>query len=473
MTQTLTGPVRQRAGLRSGVELVDVPGGYELRHPWGRHRLSGLSPDECDLLRRLTTKPAEDREIAASRLRPLLLELANLVTITLTGADDDPILTVTPISRSARVLAITAPGERTVTLSRFAYLRRGATSGLSIESPVSAHRIELHDPTVAAFVGALSTPSTVTNAAARTGIDDGLARVVTSILAAAGMLDHSDEALKMWEFQDLLFHQRSRYGQHDYPAGGMFSHPDTDHAPAQTPLARTDVVIDLPVPDWSDVVSRDTTLTEVIEGRSSSRQYASVLTRDQLGELLYRTARARRIRWTSGEHAYESVDRPYPTGGGLGELEIYLAIHNCDGVPASVYRYDSAGHRLVLRNSDPSIRLALAAQAWLATGGQTVQPQVQFCVTSRLDRLQWKYSAIAYGLTLKHVGVLFQNLYLVSTAMGLSPCGNGSGDSELMAQAIGVDWTREAAVGEFLLGGAPAQPAEPVVSFVDLVAQTR
>jgi hypothetical protein len=46
-------------------------------------------------------------------------------------------------------------------------------------------------------------------------------------------------------------------------------------------------------------------------------------------------------------------------------------------------------------------------------------------------------------------------MYLVATAMGLAPCALGGGDSDLFAQASGLDYLAESAVGEFILGSLP------------------
>src|SRR5215470_14686816 len=53
---------------------------------------------------------------------------------------------------------------------------------------------------------------------------------------------------------------------------------------------------------------------------------------------------------------------------------------------------------------------------------------------------------------LKHVGVLYQTMYLTATAMGLAPCAVGGGNADLFAKATGLDPYSEASVGEFLLG---------------------
>jgi SagB-type dehydrogenase family enzyme len=77
---------------------------------------------------------------------------------------------------------------------------------------------------------------------------------------------------------------------------------------------------------------------------------------------------------------------------------------------------------------------------------------VLLILAARLPRIAWKYSGLAYALVLKDVGVVFQTMYLAATAMGLSPCAIGSGNSDLFARAAGVSYYAEASVGEFLLG---------------------
>jgi SagB-type dehydrogenase family enzyme len=67
----------------------------------------------------------------------------------------------------------------------------------------------------------------------------------------------------------------------------------------------------------------------------------------------------------------------------------------------------------------------------------------------------WKYQSMAYALTLKHVGVLYQVMYCVATAMGLAACALGGGDSDAFAEATGLDYLAETSVGEFILGSRP------------------
>ena len=80
------------------------------------------------------------------------------------------------------------------------------------------------------------------------------------------------------------------------------------------------------------------------------------------------------------------------------------------------------------------------------------QPRRASLRTARFPRLAWKYASIAYALTLKHVGVVYQTMYLTATAMELAPCALGGGDSDLFARAADTDYYAETSVGEFLLG---------------------
>lgn len=152
--------------------------------------------------------------------------------------------------------------------------------------------------------------------------------------------------------------------------------------------------------------------------------------------------------------------RPYPAGGTLYELDVYVAIAACGGLSPGLYRYDGVGHRLVRRAGRTAEVDRLLADAARATGLPATEPQVLLVLAARMPRVAWKYTGLAYALVLKDVGVIFQTMYLAATAMGLAPCAVGLGDSDLFAQAAGVDYYTETSVGEFLLGSAPSDSSD-------------
>jgi SagB-type dehydrogenase family enzyme len=82
-------------------------------------------------------------------------------------------------------------------------------------------------------------------------------------------------------------------------------------------------------------------------------------------------------------------------------------------------------------------------------------------LASRFGRMAWKYRSISYATTLKNVGVLYQTMYLVATAMGLAACALGSGDDVAGDQAFGLAARSELGVGEFMLGNPLAKDESP------------
>jgi SagB-type dehydrogenase family enzyme len=125
-----------------------------------------------------------------------------------------------------------------------------------------------------------------------------------------------------------------------------------------------------------------------------------------------------------------------------------------------VYHYDPLGHQLEPVTSDPAVidELLLFARA---ASGMDSQPQMLITLTGRIRRLSWKYEGLPYRLMLLNAGTLIQNLYLVCTAMRLSPCALGSVSSELVARAFGVDWRAEPCVVQFIVGRAAADSGRP------------
>jgi SagB-type dehydrogenase family enzyme len=292
------------------------------------------------------------------------------------------------------------------------------------------------------------------------GIPAPLSRAVIDLLAGAGLLapggpdddqEGTDASLAQWYPADFWLHARSRgarmvkgYGG-SYPLAGRF--PPLPALPAARPGPR----IDLPVPDLTAIAEADPPLTEVLERRRSIREHdaESPITVAQLGELLYRSARIRRV-YASGD-GQEVADRPYPAGGALHELEIYPLITQCEGAPPGLWHYAAADHKLE-HVADPSPATNVLVGAARAAGVMTANPQVVLIVTARFGRVMYKYHAIGYSLILKHVGVLYQTLYLVGTAMGLAICGLGGGDASDFAAASGLEYHAEGSVGELIIG---------------------
>lgn len=349
-------------------------------------------------------------------------------------------------------------------LSRFTYLRREGGE-MVVESPLAHARILLHDARAVALVASLVTPSTIDELAERAGISSETSRRFIDLMVQGRMIEPVADssrngeaaALEAWEFHDLLFHARSRRGRCDAPFGGTFrlSHRPPP-APVRRPAAKEFHV--LPRPDLERLKRDDPPLALMQERRRSLRQYAvEPITLGQLGEFLYRVARVKNewrmeVLAPSGNVQLDFASRPYPAGGALYELEFYTAVRACRGLPGGLYHYDCLDHRLGRIDGRPRDVDGLLDEAAASAGIDAATLQVLIVLAARFERIAWKYESIAYALVLKHVGVVYQTMYLAATAMGLAPCALGCGDADLFARASGNNYYTETSVGEFLLG---------------------
>jgi SagB-type dehydrogenase family enzyme len=356
-----------------------------------------------------------------------------------------------PLAAACRFSAGRVDAGASHALSRFALLRPLA-GRLSLESPLALARVALGGPAAALLVAELAHSQTVAELSAATGLPAETVLLALDLLAHAGLLAAADEAspaLAAWQFHDLLFHARSRFGRHDGGYGGTF--PGRGRfapLPALRPAGEGDTVT-LPRPDLAALAAADLPFTRVLEERRSRRAFGEPpISLDQLGELLYRAAR---VTGTSDAGEYEVAYRVYPGGGGGYELEIYLAVGRCDGLEPGLYHHRPLAHELE-RVSGATVEIARllerARQACRAAG----PVQVLVLLAARFQRISYKYESMAYATILKDTGVLLQTLYLVATAMGLATCAIGGGDADLYARAAGTDPWAQATVGEMVLG---------------------
>ncbi len=351
--------------------------------------------------------------------------------------------------------------DRRYVLSRFAYLRR-EDEELALESPLSHARIILHNPRCVVLIHALAKPRSPLEMDA---IPSDLATMLMSLLLNNAMLqqlntdvteDDESTAVQSWHFGDLLFHSRTRAGFDD-----SYKNQQEANVLSSGPalkLIGPGEAVELYRPDLDKLQREDPPFACVQEMRRSVRTYSSQpITARQLGEFLYRVARVTEVKeaavnTTRGSMPLTIALRPYPSGGALYELELYVAINKCEGLPRGLRYYDPLNHRLCeVSPLTPDVQ-KLLTDAAVSAQIPSESLQVLLVVSARFRRIGWKYTDLAYSLILKNVGVIYQTMYLAATAMGLAPCALGCGDAQLFSRAAGADYYAESSVGEFLLG---------------------
>lgn len=370
----------------------------------------------------------------------------------------DSLTTAIPLAEDYEFLMPTIDWQKTsFTLSRFAYLHQ-VNGQMILESPLSKAQVLLHSGHSLAIIAKLAQPQTYTSLLQEfSTLNEAKIKLFLNLLVATQTVNDSSESqledtLAQWDFHDLLFHSRSRKGRHNQPTGATYRFQGKIQPLPAVKSSISSKIIKLYQPNIKRLKTKDISLTEALETRRSIRNYAQIpINAKEIGEFLYRTARVKQIiKSKQGEY----TSRPYPSGGGLYELELYPLIHNCQGINSGFYHYDPLAHQLCLLSELNQDTEKMLKDAWLASGKHN-QPQILISIAARFTRLSWKYESIAYSLILKHVGVLYQTMYLVATAMNLAPCALGSGNADLFTKVAATNYYAESSVGEFILGSNP------------------
>lgn len=352
-----------------------------------------------------------------------------------------------------------------IVLSRFSYLRRRANE-MVLESPRAGALFRICDPKIATALALLSTPQKISRFRQQDGFPgiELLALLVDSqilfkIDAAGGdglRPAEGDDNLVLWDFHDLLFHTHSTEGRQANPLGGLYPYVGViSPLPAVRPRwpgKKIDLSKLSAAP--SEFISP---FAKVLRERHSTRDFddQQPITLAELSRFLDSTARIR-SKWKTGPDddggpEIEYAARPYPSGGAAYELELYLTVANCEGLPRGFYHYDADQHALVPIGVRAQDLEALLTGAEFAMGAPAA-PQILITIAARFGRVSWKYSSVAYSLILKDVGVLLQTLYMMATDMGLGGCAIGTNNIDLFAKMTGIEFHVEGSVGEFALG---------------------
>jgi SagB-type dehydrogenase family enzyme len=449
-------------------------------------RLGPLSPARRAALRDLAAGPLRvgelaERVLAQEGLTALSLFYSDIGRLRRMGlliyrleTGGRPLATCTPQSR---MFALRRPDAtaHSYLLSRFAYLRREGRE-LALESSAGLGRLTIHDPDLLGLVARLAAPCTLEalrGAAPQLGpaqLDLLLQMLwssgaLTACDAEGAPVEDRQDNLRQWEFHDLLFHRLSRGGRHrnlhgatERFAGALDQPPRLKYYPAEAER------VPLELPSAEAIRQSDLPLDRALEQRRSIRTPGRPLTLAQLSTFLYRSARVRfptqtETRAAGGPPTPEppAYLRPYPGGGARYELELYLSVHRCDGLEPGLYHYQPLEHALArVRPYDRLVQGLLRAAAQSALADEP--PDVLITLAACFQRMTWRYQSMAYAAILKDVGVLYQTMYLVATAMRLAPCGLGYGNAALFAAAAGTDFFVESSVGEFVLSGGPPDP---------------
>jgi len=358
-------------------------------------------------------------------------------------------------------------------LSRFAYMRRRGNE-MVLESPRAGALFRICNPKTAAALASLASPQQVKQLRRGDGfrglellallVDCQILFKVDAARDSGLRPAEGDDNLILWDFHDLLFHARSTEGRHANPLGGTYP-----YAGVMAPLPAVR-------PRWpgkrihlrkfsAAQPEEISPVAKLLRARHSTRSFDDrrPITLAELSRFLDGSARVQ-TRFSSS--AYDGgpvvayAPRPYPSGGGSYELELYLAVDTCEGLARGFYHYDAGGHALVPISVRPHEFDALLRGAQFAMDTPAA-PQILITTAARFGRVSWKYSSIAYALVLKDAGALMQTFYLMANDLGLGGCAIGISNIDLFAKMTGIDFHIEGPVGQFAIGrGMKTEPSD-------------
>lgn len=454
-------PDETTLALASGVTCVTTSAGAVLLNPPRSDRLARLTAGQKMALKTLNGGATTVAELLGAEdacdTGALLDRLIAGGWLTVTVREEEkPLYSIQPFGQPAPRPA--APSQ-SVVMSKFAVLHRDS-EGFILEHPLAWCDLCIYDPRLLVLLDGPSTRvSDVPFAVTSQFVED---LRWCGILAACGDEDSRFETVS-WSAPDLWFHRRSTLGERTITwehFGPTKWAKDRFPQPRARRASFSGEPIVLPVPDLTAKRSLDPSLTAVIEDRVSTRSFddGDPISIEQLAELLYRTARTRSVQ--PDAEGEELLSRPYPSGGGLYELELYPVVRNVAGLDPGMYHYDSFDHVLrpvAAADSRAVSQLLAPASATLAGGAE---PQVLVVMAARSGRIMWTYEQVSYAVILKNVGVLMQTIYLAATAMGLGACAQGFSDTAAFLAATGVDELQECSVGSIIVG-SPAESQPP------------
>ncbi|MFI9406413.1 SagB family peptide dehydrogenase [Nocardia sp. NPDC052316] len=444
-------PDQTRYALRAGATCLTSAADAVLLAPPRNERLSDLDSGQLQALRTLNQGPATVSQLAAGSGTDDVTGLMNRLTdggwLSITVRDGGRNLySIRPFGQPPARPATRLPWR--ATLSKFAVLHRDS-DGFVLEHPRSWCDVRIHDPRLLSLLdgfGAAESPLPVS-------IKSQLAADLhwCGFLVADPDDEERDLAARGWHAADLWFHRRRTSGEHATPRDHFGTTTWAEQSfpqPPQQPNYPGEPVR-LTMPDLAALRATDPALTAVPEQRHAVRAFddATPITRNALGELLFRIAHVR----SAGPGA-DSAARPGPSDGNGYELECYPIVRHVDGLAPGMYHYDPLDHALrpVADLDSPAVQRLLRPTP--ATRTEDGAPQLALLLTARTGITE----QVPYADIVQHVGAVTQTVYGAAAAMGLGACAEGRCDTVAFATAAGVDELLECAVGSIIVG-SPAR----------------
>ncbi len=159
-------------------------------------------------------------------------------------------------------------------------------------------------------------------------------------------------------------------------------------------------------------------------------------------------------------YGYENFPkRIYPSAGGLGEIEVYLLSSNVNGLKKfNVYHYNALHHTLENINNNEDEGKLLYENTLSAIPVKETYPALVTIITGYFGKMIEKYKERGARFVFIDSGIVVENLYLVTTALGLGIVALGGISDEIPEKVLRIDPTSDVEIP--ILGMLMGVPGE-------------
>ncbi|MGD9761680.1 MAG: SagB/ThcOx family dehydrogenase [Candidatus Izemoplasmatales bacterium] len=174
---------------------------------------------------------------------------------------------------------------------------------------------------------------------------------------------------------------------------------------------------------------RQKTLTEVIAGRRSLREYDSKgLSFEELSYLLWETSRV-------DSYRENAVFRTIPTAGATNSMETYVFVNSVEQIESGIYLYLQNRHKLALIKQNDGLKdMVNDALIKKLRGASAV-----FFFTCIPSRTEYKYDFCAHKMITIEAGHACQNVSLSSEVIDAGVCAICAYDQDKVDSVLGID----------------------------------
>jgi SagB-type dehydrogenase family enzyme len=172
----------------------------------------------------------------------------------------------------------------------------------------------------------------------------------------------------------------------------------------------------------------DISFETVLAQRISHRDFdGTPISKQELSDLLY---------YSNGYRDISKGLKFVPSSGGLNSVELYAIVLASNEIPLGIYHYEAKSHSLEeIKRGD----FRVWSDEHIFFQEEYCRASVVLVLTSMFGKLSTKYGLRSYRLSLMDVGLVSQNIYLVSSALHLKACASAGFIDEELDSALGID----------------------------------